>query len=78
MERSQKQSLLPHPSQRNGRLDEPPVVCGVALRLYNRLFVSLGWNGALAAYNDLREWIAALDKAGELKRVSAETDPISQ
>ena len=28
------------------------------------------------AYNDLREWIAALDKAGELKRVKAEGDPI--
>ena len=28
------------------------------------------------AYNDLREWIAALEKAGELKRVRAEVDPI--
>src|SRR5271165_4675154 len=28
------------------------------------------------AYYDLREWIAALDKAGELKRVKAEVDPI--
>jgi len=28
------------------------------------------------AYNDLREWIAALEKAGELKRVTAEADPI--
>jgi 4-hydroxy-3-polyprenylbenzoate decarboxylase len=28
------------------------------------------------AYNDLREWIAALDKAGELKRVRTEVDPI--
>ena len=28
------------------------------------------------AYNDLREWIAALDKAGELKRITAEVDPI--
>ncbi|WP_419803974.1 UbiD family decarboxylase [Terriglobus sp.] len=28
------------------------------------------------AYRDLREWIKALDKAGELKRVSAEVDPI--
>jgi 4-hydroxy-3-polyprenylbenzoate decarboxylase len=28
------------------------------------------------AYNDLREWIAALDRAGELKRVRAEVDPI--
>jgi 4-hydroxy-3-polyprenylbenzoate decarboxylase len=28
------------------------------------------------AYNDLREWIDALEKAGELKRVSAPVDPI--
>ena len=28
------------------------------------------------AYNDLREWIAALEKAGELKRITAEVDPI--
>ena len=28
------------------------------------------------AYNDLREWIAALDKAGELKHITAEVDPI--
>jgi 4-hydroxy-3-polyprenylbenzoate decarboxylase len=28
------------------------------------------------AYNDLRDWIKALDKAGELKRVRAEVDPI--
>ncbi len=28
------------------------------------------------AYNDLREWIAALDKAGELKRIKAAVDPI--
>jgi 4-hydroxy-3-polyprenylbenzoate decarboxylase len=28
------------------------------------------------AYTDLREWISALDKAGELKRVRAEVDPI--
>ncbi|HYE24623.1 MAG TPA: UbiD family decarboxylase [Clostridia bacterium] len=27
-------------------------------------------------YNDLREWIAALDRAGELKRIKAEVDPI--
>ncbi len=26
------------------------------------------------AYNDLREWITALDKAGELKRI---TEPVS-
>ena len=28
------------------------------------------------AYSDLREWISALDKAGELKRIKAEADPI--
>ena len=28
------------------------------------------------AYSDLREWISALEKAGELKRVKAEVDPI--
>ena len=27
------------------------------------------------AYNDIREWIAALDRAGELKRIKAEVDP---
>ena len=28
------------------------------------------------AYNDLREWIAALERAGELKRIRTEADPI--
>ena len=28
------------------------------------------------AYNDLREWIAALDRAGELRRIRTEADPI--
>ena len=28
------------------------------------------------AYIDLREWISALEKAGELKRITAEVDPI--
>jgi 4-hydroxy-3-polyprenylbenzoate decarboxylase len=28
------------------------------------------------AYNDLREWIAALERAGELKRINTEVDPI--
>ena len=28
------------------------------------------------AYDDLREWISALDRAGELKRIKAEVDPI--
>ena len=28
------------------------------------------------AYNDLRDWIAALDRAGELRRITTEVDPI--
>jgi 4-hydroxy-3-polyprenylbenzoate decarboxylase len=28
------------------------------------------------AYNDLRDWIAALERAGELKRVQTEVDPV--
>src|SRR5882762_5208597 len=28
------------------------------------------------SYTDLREWIAALDRAGELKKISAEVDPV--
>ena len=28
------------------------------------------------AYNDLRDWIKQLDKSGELKRITAEVDPI--
>ena len=28
------------------------------------------------AYDDLRDWIAALDRAGELKRIRTEVDPI--
>ena len=28
------------------------------------------------AYNDLREWIAALERAGELRRIKVEVDPI--
>src|SRR5215510_6264506 len=30
----------------------------------------------MKAYEDLREWIAALEKAGELKRISEEVDPV--
>ena len=28
------------------------------------------------AYNDLREWIAALERAGELRRIKSEVDPV--
>ncbi|MGC2172696.1 MAG: menaquinone biosynthesis decarboxylase, partial [Candidatus Sulfotelmatobacter sp.] len=27
-------------------------------------------------FDDLRQWIAALDRAGELKRIQTEADPI--
>ena len=30
----------------------------------------------MTAYKDLREWITALERAGELKRITAEVDPI--
>ena len=30
----------------------------------------------MTAYKDLREWIAALDRAGELKRIGTEVDPV--
>jgi 4-hydroxy-3-polyprenylbenzoate decarboxylase len=33
-------------------------------------------SGEILAYEDLREWIAALDRAGELKRIRTEVDPI--
>jgi 4-hydroxy-3-polyprenylbenzoate decarboxylase len=39
---------------------------------YNRVSRS----GGLLAYEDLRDWIAALDRAGELKRIRTEVDPI--
>src|SRR5438067_1775114 len=32
--------------------------------------------GGFLAFDDLRDWISTLDKAGELKRVRAEVDPI--
>ena len=28
------------------------------------------------AYNDLREWIAALERSGELRRIRTEADPV--
>jgi 4-hydroxy-3-polyprenylbenzoate decarboxylase len=30
----------------------------------------------LLAYDDLRDWIAALDRAGELRKIRTEVDPI--
>jgi 4-hydroxy-3-polyprenylbenzoate decarboxylase len=35
-----------------------------------------GITGGILAYDDLRDWIKALDRAGELKRVRTEADPI--
>ena len=39
---------------------------------YNRLSLQ----GGILAYDDLRDWIKALDQAGELKRIRTEADPI--
>jgi 4-hydroxy-3-polyprenylbenzoate decarboxylase len=33
-------------------------------------------SGGILAYDDLRDWIKALDRAGELKRIRTEADPI--
>ncbi len=33
-------------------------------------------SGELLAYDDLRAWIAALERAGELKTIRTEVDPI--
>jgi 4-hydroxy-3-polyprenylbenzoate decarboxylase len=40
--------------------------------LYNRVSPPEGF----LAYEDLRQWIAALDRAGELKKIQTEVDPI--
>jgi len=45
--------------------------------LYNRQFApSLLNEERRLPYNDLRDWIAALDRAGELKRIRTEVDPV--
>jgi 4-hydroxy-3-polyprenylbenzoate decarboxylase len=49
-----------------------PVVKISANAIYNRLSIT----GGLLAYDDLRDWIKALDRAGELKRIRTEVDPI--
>ena len=49
-----------------------PVVKISAGAIYNRLSIT----GGLLAYDDLRDWIKALDRAGELKRIRTEADPI--
>jgi 4-hydroxy-3-polyprenylbenzoate decarboxylase len=44
-------------------------------RAYNRPLLHAR-EGTRLAYYDLREWISALDKAGELMRIKAEADPM--
>src|SRR6185437_8617632 len=52
---------------------EGPCVCRASSPFDNRICLE---RGNLLAYNDLRDWIAALDRAGELKRIKTEADPI--
>jgi 4-hydroxy-3-polyprenylbenzoate decarboxylase len=47
---------------------------GTHAGLYNRRFICLA--GGTLPYTDLRDWIAALDRAGQLKRIRTEADPI--
>src|SRR5215510_1656391 len=47
---------------------------GTHAGLYNRPFICIA--GGPLAYNDLRDWIAALDRAGQLKKIRTEADPI--
>jgi 4-hydroxy-3-polyprenylbenzoate decarboxylase len=48
------------------------VVNGFLASVYNRL----SFDGGHLAYDDLRDWIQALESAGELKRIRTEADPI--
>jgi len=48
------------------------VVNGFLASVYNRLSL----DGGILAYDDLRDWIQALERAGELKRIRTEADPI--
>src|SRR5580692_6969597 len=48
----------------------------VCRRSLESCFIIAFPTGGLLAYEDLRDWIAALDRAGELKRIRAEVDPI--
>ena len=42
-----------------------------------RLFISTeGYSESVVAYKDLREFVKRLEKSGELKRISAEVDPV--
>jgi 4-hydroxy-3-polyprenylbenzoate decarboxylase len=38
--------------------------------------LEFSFSGGTLAYDDLRDWIRALDRAGELKKISTEVDPI--
>jgi 4-hydroxy-3-polyprenylbenzoate decarboxylase len=44
--------------------------------VFPECFIISFHNGGTLAYDDLRDWIAALDRAGELKKISIEVDPI--
>jgi 4-hydroxy-3-polyprenylbenzoate decarboxylase len=44
--------------------------------LNERRIIERFLSGGRLAYNDLRDWIAALERAGELKRIRTEVDPI--
>src|SRR6202035_3585228 len=40
------------------------------------LFIIISSKETPLPFDDLRQWIAALDRAGELKRIKTEADPI--
>jgi 4-hydroxy-3-polyprenylbenzoate decarboxylase len=40
------------------------------------LFIIISSKETRLPFDDLRQWIAALDRAGELKRIKTEADPI--
>jgi 4-hydroxy-3-polyprenylbenzoate decarboxylase len=48
---------------------------GAGHSVYNLQFNTFVTGGSLA-YNDLRDWISALERAGELRRIQTEADPI--
>src|SRR5260370_9341941 len=48
----------------------------VIIERFNRASGFSDTQGDGLAYNDLRDWIAALERAGELKRIKTEVDPI--
>src|SRR5438045_6105747 len=44
--------------------------------MHSSVIIERFLSGDFLAYNDLREWIAALERAGELKRIKTEADPV--